>query len=190
MNWQATARFIHVGKGTFISEPKIEQRLRTLTGFTQDVSAHGSNPSSRVLEADVIAAPLDVAAALRISPLAEVIQLSRLRFSDGQPLAIETAHLPFVLFPGLLQHDFAVESLYEVLATQYGVVPIVAEQTLEAALAEPRELELLELTPPSAVLRLQRLTLKGDNVPVEFVSSVYRADRYKFRSILNSRNTA
>ena len=32
---------IRVGKGTFVAEPKIDQQLRTLTGFTQDVTARG-----------------------------------------------------------------------------------------------------------------------------------------------------
>jgi GntR family transcriptional regulator len=180
--------YTRIGKGTYVSEPKIDQQLRTLTGFTQDVSARGGKPSSRVLEAKVIPATAEVGAALRITPGAEVILLSRLRFADGEPLAVETAYLPFALFPDLLNYNFAVDSLYNVLENKYGVNLTLAEQTIEAALAGSRELELLKLTPPSAVLRMRRLTLTSDGVAVEFVSSAYRADRYKFRSVLNTRN--
>jgi len=179
--------YTRVGKGTFVAEPKIDQQLRALSGFSQEMSARGGRPASRVLEARVIPATPDVAAALRLTPEAEVIVLARVRMADGLPLAVETACLPFALFPGLLRHDFARESLYDVLETEYKLTLTRGERTIEAALAGPREIELLELTPPAAVLRMQRLTLTSDGVPVEYVLSAYRGDRYKFRSTLQPR---
>ena len=181
------AIYTRIGKGTFVAEPKIDQQLRALTGFTQEVCARGGQPSSRVLEARVIPAAGDIAAMLRLAPEAQVILLSRLRLADGVPLALETAYLPFALFPQLLRHDLARESLYDVLENEYKLKLTHAEQTLEAALGAPREIELLELTPPAAVLRMQRLTLTADGVPVEYVLSVYRGDRYKFHSALQAR---
>jgi len=179
--------YTRVGKGTFVAEPKIEQQLRTLTGFSQDVRARGRQPSSRVLEARVVPATPEVATALRLLPETEVIVLARVRLANGLPLAVETAYLPFAQFPGLLHHDFATESLYDVLENDYRLVLTRAEQSIEAALASARELELLELTPPAAVLRMQRLTLTDNGVPVEYVLSTYRGDRYKFHSILQPR---
>jgi len=132
----------------------------------------------------VIPATTEAAAALRLAPQAQVILLSRLRLADAVPLAIESAYLPFALFPRLLRHDFARQSLYDVLENEYKLALTQAEQTLEAALAGPHEIELLELAPPAAVLRMQRLTLTADGVPVEYVLSVYRGDRYKFHSTL------
>jgi GntR family transcriptional regulator len=178
--------YTRTGKGTFVAEPKIDQQLRALTGFSQDVRARGSKPLSRVLKAKVIASPPDVAIALRLAPNAEVIMLSRLRVADGKPLALETAYLPFALFPNLLNHNFATESLYAVLENEYQIVLTQAEQTIEAALAEPDEIKLLKLDPPAAVLRIQRLTLTRDGVPVEYVLSAYRGDRYKFHSNLQA----
>ncbi|MBI5348306.1 MAG: GntR family transcriptional regulator, partial [Chloroflexi bacterium] len=70
---------------------------------------------------------------------------------------------------------------------EYKVVLTQAEQTIEAALAEPDEIKLLKLDPPAAVLRIQRLTLTSDGIPVEYVLSAYRGDRYKFRSNLQAR---
>jgi len=181
------AIYTRVGKGTFVADPKIDQQLRALTGFSQDVRARGGKPASCVLEARVISAMPDVAAALRLTPEAEVILLSRVRLSDSIPLAVETAYLPFSRFPTLLHHNFASESLYDVLETEYKLTLTQAEQSIEAALASAREIELLQLTPPAAVLRMQRLTLTADGVPVEYVHSVYRGDRYKFRSTLQPR---
>jgi GntR family transcriptional regulator len=176
--------YTRTGKGTFVAEPKIDQRLRTLSGFTQDVNARGGKPSSRVLEFKVVPAPPEIAAALRLPPGMEVIMLSRLRLADGDPLAIETAYVPYHMFPGLLQHDFTVESLYSVLEKEYGCTLTQAEQTIEAALAGKREAELLEIAPPAAIFKMQRMSMTSDGRPVEYVVSAYRGDRYKFHSVL------
>lgn len=179
------AIYTRVGKGTFVAEAKIDQHLRALTSFSQDVRGRGNHPTSRVLSGQVIPASAPVAAALRLLPGAEVVVLARLRLSDEMPLAIETAHLPYRLFPSLLRHDFAAVSLYTVLAHEYGATLTQAEQTIEASLAQPEELTLLQLVPPAAVLRLQRLTFTSEGVPAEYVISVYRGDRYKFHSTLH-----
>lgn len=178
------AIYARVGKGTFVAAPKIDQQLRTLTSFSQDVRSRGGHSTSRVLEAREMAASAEVAAALQVAVGAPVWMLSRLRLADDIPMAIETTNLPLALCPGLLRHDFSAESLYQVLRSDYDIQPAQADQVIEAALASPREAELLELTLPAAVLRMQRLTRDGAGQPIEFVHSTYRSDRYKFRSLL------
>ncbi len=176
-----------VGKGTFVSAPKIDQQLKTLTGFSQEMQLRGSKPASRVLEAKILPASQQVAEALHLSLGIEIVLLSRLRFADGIPLAVETVHLPHPFCPNLLRHDFAVESLYDVLEREYGYRLTRAEQTLEAALAGPREIGLLELVPPAAVLIMKRSTFTEQGVLIEYASSIYRGDRFKFHSALAPR---
>ncbi len=178
------AIYTRVGKGTFVAAPKVAQQLRTLTGFTQDERNRGARPASRVVEAALIDAPPEVAAVLRLPPGGPVNFLLRVRLSDDLPVAVERAYLSYSLCPDLLRHDFSVESLYDVLENVYGLALVEAEQSFEAALAEPNELRLLELTPPSAVLRMNRLTFLRHRIPVEYVSSTYRGDRYQFTSTL------
>ncbi len=187
MVWDGVA-YARVGKGTFVAGPKIDQQLQSLSGFSEDVRGRGGRPSSRVLEARILPAGADVAAALGLALGARVAMLVRVRLSDNTPLAVEAAYLPAALVPEIFSHDFSVESLYEVLAEGYGLVLTHAEQRIEAALAGPRELELLELASPAAVLKIHRLTRTGDGAPVEWVVSTYRGDRYVFHSVLAWRN--
>lgn len=189
MVWDGAA-YARVGKGTFVADPKIDQQLQSLSGFSQDVRQRGGWPSSRVLEACVQPAGADAAAALGLALEARVALLARVRLSNGIPLAVEAAYLPAALVPELFSHDFSAESLYEVLAADYGLVLTDAEQRIEAALAGPRELELLELASPAAVMKIQRLTKTGDGTPVEWVVSAYRGDRYAFHSVLSGRDRA
>lgn len=178
------AVYARVGKGTFVAAPKIDQQLRLVTSFTHEMRARGEKPSSRVLEARIEPADFDVAGALELRPGTPVTKLSRVRLADDQPLAIETAFLPAELLPDLLAHDFSRESLYEVLARDFGLTLIAASQSIEAALAEPAELELLDMDPPAAVLRMRRLTRASDGRAVELVRSTYRGDLYQLHSTL------
>lgn len=180
--------YTRVGKGTFVSEPKINQQLKTLTGFSQDMENRGNKPSSHILEAKLERATDSIAEALHIAPGTEVVLLSRVRLSDGVPLAIETVHLPHSLCPNLLRHNFAVESLYTVLEREYGFRLTRAEQTIEAALSSAHEAALLQLTLPAPVLVMERLTFTDQDIPIEHVHSVYRGDRYKFHSTLAPRS--
>ena len=72
------------------------------------------------------------------------------------------------------------------MAQTFGVQPMRAEQTLEANLANEEELFHLELIAPAPVLRIQRITYRQDGLPIEFVLSTYRGDRYKFSTVLQS----
>lgn len=177
--------YTRMGKGTFVLAPKIDQQLRALTGFSQEVKSRGGKPSSQVLDARVIQASPFLANCLHLVPGTDVILLSRLRLEDSIPLAIEAAHLPYSLFPNLLEHDFTVESLYAVLKSDYGASLIQAEQTIEAGLASAHEIEVLSLKPPAPVLKMERRSFNQVGEPVEYVFSVYRGDRYKFHSTLH-----
>jgi GntR family transcriptional regulator len=179
--------YSRVGKGTFVGEPKIDQQLKALTGFSQEMSGRGTVPSSCVLEAKLQSVNVDLANLVRIPVGSEIVILTRVRLADGVPLAIETVHLPHLLCPHLLRHDFSTESLYDVLEREYGYRLTRAEQTIEAALASPRDVTLLQLVPPAPVLVMERLTFTDQDILLEHVQSTYRGDRYKFRSALAPR---
>lgn len=176
--------FSRVGKGTFVSQTKIDQQLRTVTGFSQDISSRGARASSQVLAAHIIPADEHLAKLLNILQGAEVVALSRLRLANELPLCIETAHVPHYLCPDILKNDFSQESLYRVFTRDYGHHLARAEQTIEAGLANARELELLHMTDPAPVLRIERLTYNQNDTLLEYVISAYRGDRYKFHSTL------
>jgi GntR family transcriptional regulator len=173
-----------VGKGTFISEPKIDQQLAALTGFSEEMQRRGQSSSSRVLKAVVIHATKSVAAALQLDHKARVVNLLRLRLANSTPLAVENAYLPAHLCPDLLTHDFSRESLYDVLRHQYGWRLVRAQQAVCARLANPGELKLLALRSPAPILALERITIVEQGFPIEYVCSAYRGDRYKFSALL------
>lgn len=172
------------GKGTFVAEPKLAQRLQ-LSSYTEDIRAQGREPSSRLLGLDELPAEAELAKLLGIRSGARVLRLHRLRLADAEPMALETTHLPLGRFRGLRKHISAGGSLYAVLREHYGVEPDRAEETIETALAGPHEAELLGADVGMPMLLLSRHSFAAGGKPVEFVRSIYRGDRYKFVTTLN-----
>lgn len=175
----------HVGKGTYVRQPKIAQELRLLTSFTEDMRRRGMIPSSRVLRAALDSADKDVAEHLRVAVGAETILLSRVRLADNEPMAWEICHLKHRLCPEILEHhDFNRESLYQVLREVYSLSLIWAEETAGARMPNKEEEDILNMNSHTPVLSRTRVTYTEYDQPVEYVRSVYRSDRYQFRAVL------
>lgn len=173
------------GSGTFVAEPKIRWPLQ-MTSFTEQASSYGYRTGTRLLSAVRDRADEDVAARLALRPGAAVYVIERLRLVDDQPMALETTHLSAARFPGLITTVRRTQSLYRALADTYDVRPAEGEETIETALAGPREADLLEVEPGVPVLVLARHTFDPDGRPIEYVRSWYRGDRYIFVARLSA----
>jgi len=170
------------GKGTFVARPKIDMPLR-LTSFTEDMLARGLTPGSRDLGRRLTPATVAVARELSIEAGSPVYVIERLRTADGVPMALERSHIPAHLAPDLLDRSLENRSLYELLASAYGVFLDRGDQVIEAGIADRGDASLLGLPAGSAVLLLQRRCWAGP-VTVEYAVSTYRADRYQLRASL------
>lgn len=178
-----------VGKGTYVRHRRIDQELRILTGFTEDMQRQGLRSSSRILIANVAQANKEAASWLGLEPGAEVVILNRVRFADDEPLAIENATINHQLCPNILNgHDFGQDSLYHVLREEYGCQLVWADQTIQARLPSKSERRLLQIGQYDPVLSMLRVTFIAQDQPIEFVNSVYRGSHYRFRAVLRQSN--
>jgi GntR family transcriptional regulator len=168
------------GKGTYVGRPKIAQQLLRLTGFTEDMRAREQRPGAKVLTAEMWPADEATAERLRIKTGQPVYRLLRLRLADAEPLALETSCISFIGCERLLNNDLERDSLYQLLELAYDVPPLEAEQELEADLASEDEARLLEVAVGSPILRTRRVTTTRRNQPIEYATSVYRGDKYRF----------
>lgn len=172
------------GKGTFVSTPKLEQRLMQLTSFTEEMHRRGLEPGSRVISAAHVEAGRKVARALAISQSATVVRLERLRLAGGIPMAVEISHVDGARLPGLAISDLNDRSLYQIFE-QHDIRLSRATQSLEAVAANAYEAELLHVREGAPLLMLERTSFDDHDQPVEYVKSLYRGDRYRFTTELH-----
>lgn len=169
------------GKGTFVANAKIEQRLE-LMSHTEGMRASGFSPSSKLIDVRRVSAGDDVGGQLQLSPKDEVLRIERLRLADDDPIALEVVYLSAERFDGISGELSDTASLYQLLSSHYGVELSSAEETIEAVIAEGREAGLLRCAPGMPLLMLSRRTLDTLGQPIEFVRSLYRGDRYRFQT--------
>ena len=171
------------GKGTYVTGPQVDSRLH-LTSFSREMRDRGLLPATVVLSAREEPADDDVAYALRIRPGRPVIRVERLRTADGTPMAYEVGYYPSSLFPGLLQRELG--ALYDVFASEYGVVVTSGEQTVRAESADAHQARILGIAKRAPLLVQERVTYAGERV-IELSTSWYRADRYRIHMAITPR---
>ncbi len=171
------------GKGTYVTGPQVDSRLH-LTSFSREMRDRGLEPATVVLSAAEEAADDDVAYGLRIRSGRPVVRVERLRTADGTPMAYEVGFYPSMLFPGLLQRELG--SLYDVFASEYGVVVTSGEQTVRAEAADASQARILGIAKRAPLLVQERVTYAGDRV-IELSTSWYRADRYRIHMAITPR---
>jgi len=168
------------GRGTFVRRPPIIRDIAARAGFGDEMRARGLAPYALVVTARREAAPGPVAAALGIAPGAPVHYLERVRGADGVPFLLEQAHLSAERFPGLLDEDFTVASLYEVLEARYEVGIARTRETISAVIPSAREARLLGLGTASPAICLEGTAFARDGNPVEYSRTIVSSEHARY----------
>ncbi len=169
------------GKGTFVLGPKISEGLaQNLTGFYQDMAERGLLTASRVLLHEVISCPEKVADLLNLPAQAPVIVIHRLRYVEGDPIALVTSYLPLQLCPQLENVDLTDRSLYEFLEKNCNILITHARRVLEATYASESQATLLQIAPGDPLMKLESISHTEDGTPVEYFEAFHRGDRTRF----------
>ena len=164
------------GKGTFVSGLKLEKNFRQVLSFTEEMQLSGRQARSRVLSSEIVPAAGEAAQALGLKRNEKMIQLKRLRIADSLPMGTECSHIPERLCPDLMQTFDPSTSLYRIVSERYGIQITVADEIVEAGLAEREEARLLRIREGGPVFSFTRTSYIR---PVEYVRSVYRGDCYR-----------
>lgn len=174
------------GRGTFVATPKVNHNME-LTSYTEAMKAQGFRPGSRIVDVAVTEAEDEVASQLGLERSALVTRVERVRYADGEPMAVETVYLDHNRFPGIAEELSDGVSLYAILEERFGVQPVDAEETIETVLAPPSASRLLGSDASTPMLLLTRSSRDAQGRPVEYVRSLYRGDRFRLTTQLPRR---
>ena len=168
------------GRGTFVRRPPIIRDISARAGFVDEMRSRGLEPYATVVTSRPEMATASVAAALAIAAGAPVYYLERVRGADGVPYLLEQAHLSARRFPGLLDEDFTVASLYEVLERRYGVAIARTRETISAVVPSAREASLLGLRATNPAICLEGTASAPDGDPVEHSRTIVSPEHARY----------
>ena len=173
------------GRGTFVTSPKIEQRLSSFYSFSEEIRRMGYTPATKVLQFKQMEAEETIAIKLNVEKGSPVYSIKRLRLANSDPFAVETSYIPGDLFKDLNEEEITSQGLYNTLKNKYNVYPEEAVETFEAILIGSEAANFLQIGRNSPGILLERFTHAGGNI-VEYCRSMIRGDRYKYKIILKN----
>jgi len=175
------------GKRPVIGSGRVPWNFQQLRGFSEEMRRRGLVPSAKLLSMELIEPELEVAQALKLTPGERVFCAKRLRFVNGEPVALVTSYLPARIFAGIDKQDLEKQSLYHVFEHIYKRKLQWAEEVIGAAVAG-EEAQVLEAEVGSPILVIKETTYDMQSIAIEYSVSLLRGDRYTASVISVRRN--
>jgi DNA-binding GntR family transcriptional regulator len=172
------------GVGTQVVHARVQRQVE-LTSLYDDLAKTGREPTTQLVSFGTEQASPALALELGIPEGTEVYAFERLRYADGEPLALMRNHVPADLLL-LTAEDLQAQGLYNLLRTN-GITVKIARQSIGARAATAAEARALGETRGAPLLTMARAAYDDQGRAVEHGSHIYRASRYSFDLTLTGR---
>jgi GntR family transcriptional regulator len=173
------------GRGTWVSQRgKIAYDPSQSLELNDFMRQQGVSLGWRLIDIGPLDAPADVAGPLQLQPGTRVMRVRRLRLADhviiGYHFSFISAALAEQVDLDVLNDGGSMDYLMQLKQMSRPVV----RRTLEARKATSHEAKLLQMRSGDPVLRLERIVIGTDGMPVEYLQAAFCGDRFKYQITL------
>lgn len=172
------------GKGTFVAKQKVNKMLNTTFSFTDELKRRGFVPTNQLVSVEETVDE-DAAGYLQVNESELLLKIVRIRFADGEPIAVETSFLPTTVLSKeeALQLN-QVQSLYALLKQTKGIVPDSAKEFYNIRYCDQTISRMMEQEEGEPNFFARRITYNSEMIPFEYTESYIRWDRYTLENNL------
>lgn len=176
----------HRAKGTFLKKRPDTSISKRLTGMVEDFTTLHLDTRAKVLDSMAVSAERE--APMLQTGESEVYKITRLRYFEGQPLAVHHAFLPIGIGEKIIEFDLENAPISEIIENELHIACVDERQFIEAIIADTEFAQLLDIPVGAPVLLVTRLCRLGQRPASVLFKSYFRADRYYYT--LNLTTTA
>lgn len=144
-------------------------------GLTALLKSYGADFSNKVLMKGIITGNY-FSNKLGLEKGSRIFALHRIRYSNGEPFAVEYAYIPADKFEGIENIDFANVSLYDFMGSK-GKMPKHFDEKMQIVQVSERERGYLELDQDEPVYYLEYVSVDESGDIVEYTESFARCDK-------------
>lgn len=169
------------GRGTFVSQPKVQHGPEGAFGLTGYLRAHGYAAGWRLLAMEKVNPPEKVQSILRLKDDQSVLRIRRFRLADDDVIGLHRIYVPYPLAEEVkAEYMMQGESSLHYMEECMNVPLSHSHRSISAIGASEREADLLKVAVGFPLLQIERTTYGADAVPIEYLRAVYRGDRFEY----------
>ena len=162
------------GRGTFVTTPKYA------TSFTVQFAYPAEFGSKhKLLETKQITPSAEIQEILQLEAKDKVTIITRLRYFNDNPVAIEKMYLPEKIFPNITKQKLT-GRLYDLLQDKYSIVLSDFSTIIEPKILSDEELRTFHVCKKQAGLVLKRTCYNSEEKPLLTHVSIFRGDCCSF----------
>lgn len=169
----------HSGRGTFVTEAKVQKNLGKVIGFTEMCVSQHMQPGAKTLKIELTEPTVQEQDYLQLKPGAQILLLQRLRSADCKPVILETVRFP-ESFSFLFGTDLTNLSLYQVLR-EHDIKFDQSSRTIDIVPANSHTAKLLEVSRDHPLLRIRSIVSSPDSQHRYLGEQLCRSDRFKIK---------
>ena len=167
------------GIGTTVVFNKINENLKHVISFSEEMSQHGITMTTSYCEVTLEEVNKQVASKLNIEENALAYKLVRVRCVKDSPIVYSITYLK-KSYNMPLDSKLYMDSLYHFLKQEYGIRIVEGRDALEATIANETISRFLNISVGSPIFKRTRTTIDQNNEFVEYSICYYPGDKYKY----------
>lgn len=168
------------GKGSLVSEAKGHLEPMKLTGWVEDIIDMGIKTHTKIINFGFASPPRPVAERLKLGDDDKVLRIERVRLVQGAPISYTLGYIPPDLGAKINIKDLTIHPILNLLEQKCKLKIARGTQIIEATVADSRVASLLDVMTGAPLLKIERTVFDSFDRPVEYISILYRSDRYHY----------
>ena len=153
--------------------------MKKLQSFSEMCAHMGMKAGGRMLGNRLEPASEKIARLLNVEKGSQVIYISRVRYADGMPMAIERNYFP-LKYAFLLEERFDDNSLFTFLKEHSHTAVAISEKWIELCKATAAEAELLQMAKGTSMLFIKSVAYTAEKEPIYVGHQVFNGEKCSF----------
>lgn len=171
------------GKGTFVTGPSSSKEdLSNYYSFTKQTERIGKTPKSIILDFHIEKANKDIAESLNINFEDLVINMTRLRKADDDPMMFENTYIPYENFQNISKELLSNKALYDIFEQDCNSKIFKVNERYSVDKLSTSQAKYLNGKKDDPCLKIVRRSYDFHGKIIEYTISYARSDKFYYEN--------